>query len=212
MQDTNAMLRGDGSASSKNLKIFGIALIIYEAILVLFYGIFVRFLPGLISAQGYPPFLSSQVLLVVGFAMFRTIGKGYSFSVLLYTLFINAITLQAFMLFFPFASKVVTTGFHDENNNIYIGFEALTLGCGCVFAVLIAFSALLGRIGPKDILIMSQLCMIGYCFNTVICWDRIRVFDPAGTSYIHVYGTVFGLTASWILGRKIRPQRVPQLH
>lgn len=205
------MLAADGSAAGRNLKIFGIMIIVFEAVILLFYGIFVRYLPGaLIDGGSYGVFLALQAMLVVGFALFRTFGKGYAYSVMLYTLLINAMVLQIYILWIRFVQKAVITGFNQLNDNIYISVTDLIGGCGCVFACLIAYSALLGRVGPKDIFIMSQFCLVGYCFNTVICGNRIRVFDPAGTSFIHVYGSVFGLVASFILGRKVKPVSAPQ--
>ena len=74
-------------------------------------------------------------------------------------------------------------------------------------AQLIAYCAVLGRVGPKGLLIMSNFCMLGYCLNETLVMQKIGTEDAAGTTFIHVYGGIFGLTTSFFLGKQRRPRK-----
>jgi len=74
-----------------------------------------------------------------------------------------------------------------------------------VAAVLVAFGGLIGRVGPKDILIIGVIHMIGYTLNEQIVKTKIKMLDSGGSAVIHTYGAYFGLTVCLILSGKIKP-------
>ena len=147
--------------------------------------------------------------MVVGFGCLMAFIKGYSISVLVYTFFVNALLLQVYPLIHDFAYRVIFNFWTSDSifGNVNITIYSLLGCCGCVAAQLIAYCAVLGRIGPKDLFIMSNFCMVGYCFNEIILMQSIIIEDAAGTTFIHVYGGVFGLTTSYLLGRKKAPRK-----
>lgn len=71
--------------------------------------------------------------------------------------------------------------------------------------MLIAFGALLGKVGAFELLIMSVLGVIGYTLNETILFYSLGLQDVGGSISIHVFGAYFGLTVSLILSRKINP-------
>ena len=207
-------LRGETNAADKNLKIFGLMVVIYEVAIIIFYFLFVRYLPFTLPDQlttlRWVAFQDIEVMLVVGFGCLMAFVKNYSISVLVYTLFMNALLIQVYPLFNNFIVRLLCDEWSSDIilGNVNVTTLALLDCCGCVAAQLIAYCAVLGRVGPKDLMIMSNFCMIGYCINETIVTRKIEAEDAAGSLFIHAYGAVFGLTTSWVLGRKRQPEKV----
>jgi ammonium transporter Rh len=79
-----------------------------------------------------------------------------------------------------------------------------------VASVLIAFGAIIGRVGPRELLIVAVIQIFGYAFNEVLVLETIGAFDAGGSMTIHAFGAYFGLTASLILGKKVEPVSKPE--
>lgn len=71
--------------------------------------------------------------------------------------------------------------------------------------MLIAFGALLGRVGPFELLIMGVFGVIGYTLNEDIVYNLLYVLDAGGSMPIHTYGAYFGLMTSFIISKKVLP-------
>ncbi len=67
--------------------------------------------------------------------------------------------------------------------------------------MLVAFGAVLGRVGPLELLVMSVVQVIGYSLDEIIIYRILRMYDAGGSTVIHLFGAYFGMTASYILGR-----------
>lgn len=96
-----------------------------------------------------------------------TFIRTHSWSALSYTFFINAIIVQIYILFKAFWKRV----FHGfENVGTYIKLEQIlfTEASYAVASVLIAFGSIIGRVGPKELLLMGLIQMIGYTLNEVV--------------------------------------------
>jgi len=85
---------------------------------------------------------------VVGFGFLMTFIKRYSWSALAYTFFINAIIVQTYILLKSFWQRVFH-GFPKDNIIILVDQVLITESSYAVASALIAFGALIGRIGPK---------------------------------------------------------------
>lgn len=70
---------------------------------------------------------------------------------------------------------------------------------------MIAFGAVLGRVGPYQLLFMAMIQVILYCLNEVICYELIKIYDAGGSTVIHTFGAYFGLGVSLALGWKKKP-------
>ena len=80
------------------------------------------------------------------------------------------------------------------------------IGCSyAVGSVLIAAGGVIGRCGPKDLLIIMTIHMIGYTLNERIVLFAIGMIDAGGSSTIHTYGAYYGLTVCLVLAKKARP-------
>jgi ammonium transporter Rh len=71
--------------------------------------------------------------------------------------------------------------------------------------MLVAFGAVLGRVGPKDLLIIGTFHIIGYSLNEVIVFYSLGMLDAGGSTTIHAYGAYYGLTVALIIAGKIKP-------
>jgi len=69
--------------------------------------------------------------------------------------------------------------------------------------MLIAFGAVLGKVGPFELLVMSLFGIVGYTLNEDIVYNVLGCFDAGGSMPIHTYGAYFGLTVCFILSRKV---------
>jgi ammonium transporter Rh len=103
-------------------------------------------------------------MILIGFGFLMTFIRSYAWSAISWTFLINAFITQFYILLNPFWDKVFNTGF----NTSYIVTIDIVFLIKCsysVASVLIAFGGLIGRVGPKDILIMGTIHIIGYTLN-----------------------------------------------
>ena len=142
-------------------------------------------------------------MMLIGFGYLMTFIRSYAWSAIAWTFLINAFVTQYYILFAPFWEKVLHHGFSDFLISIDIVF---LIRCSySVASVLISFGGLLGRVGPKDILLIGTIHMIGYTLNETLVYYNIKMIDAGGSSVIHTYGAYFGLTVCLILSTKIKP-------
>jgi ammonium transporter Rh len=143
-------------------------------------------------------------MMLIGFGFLMTFIKTHALSALSYTFFINAIVIQLYVLLNPFWERIVK-GNPDGEHYINLQQLLITRGSYCVAAVLISFGGVIGKVGPKELLIMAIIEVIGYSFNEVFVSDTIGALDVGGSMLIHSFGAYFGLTVSWILSNKLTP-------
>jgi ammonium transporter Rh len=60
----------------------------------------------------------------------------------------------------------------------------------------------IGRIGPKELLLIAIIQVIGYSLNEIIISGKIIAYDDGGSLSIHAFGAYFGLALSYSLGKK----------
>lgn len=77
----------------------------------------------------------------------------------------------------------------------------------CVGSVLIAFGAMIGRVGPLELLLLGTVMSIGYSLNEAIIFEVIKVFDIGGSMGIHTFGAYCGLACSTIIGLRMPPKK-----
>ena len=156
-----------------------------------------------LDSQRYPAFQDINVMMLIGFGFLMTFIRSYAWSAIAWTFLINAFVTQYYILLSPFWEKVLNHDSHEFLINIDIVF---LIRCSySVASVLIAFGGLIGRVGPKDILIIGSIHIVGYSLNELLVYNNIGMIDAGGSSVIHTYGAYFGLTTCLILSTKIKP-------
>lgn len=78
-----------------------------------------------------------------------------------------------------------------------------------VASMLIAFGALLGKVGPFELLITAVVGVFGYCLNENLVYEKIKAFDAGGSTAIHTFGAFYGIIISFFLGRVTFCRRTP---
>merc|ERR1712216_81659 len=68
-------------------------------------------------------------------------------------------------------------------------------------AVLISFGVVIGRITPKQLLVLAFLEVIFYSLNFMIGATSMGAVDMGGSIFVHMFGAYFGIGVSIVLGR-----------
>ena len=133
------------------MKGFVGVLIAVETIIVVLYGVFVRFQKpdsASTNTEFYPAYQDVNVMMLIGFGYLMAFSKSFSWSAVSYTFFINAISVQLYILLSAFWKRVLVTSFEKEGYYIYINETAFTAGLYSAASMLIAFGCSIGRVGP----------------------------------------------------------------
>ena len=111
----------------------------------------------------YPMYQDVNVMMLIGFGFLMTFIKNYTWSALSYTFFLNALIVQLYMLFQTFWHTV----FHGDGYkfNIFINEKNFTAASYSVASMLIAFGAVIGKVGPLELLIVGVIGLFGYTLN-----------------------------------------------
>lgn len=193
-----------------SLNSFGIAMLVIEVALIALIWVFCRInmnSSAVLSTQRYPAFQDINVMMLIGFGFLMTFIRSYAWSAISYTFLINAFITQYYILLEDFWHKVFHNSFNGEHYTIEVDIITLITCSYAVASVLITFGGVMGRVGPKDLLIIGTVHIIGYTLNERIVYDpdMIGMIDAGGSSVIHTYGAYYGLTVCLILSRKIKP-------
>ena len=144
-------------------------MLILQIILIIFMWIFVRDEIGntadALVSQRYPAFQDINVMMLIGFGFLMTFIRSYSWSALAYTFFINAFITQAYPLIHGFWHKLLVNDWQGPGVTLTFDITTLILCSDAVAAMLVAFGGVIGRVGPKDLLIISIVNVIGYSLN-----------------------------------------------
>jgi ammonium transporter Rh len=182
---------------------------ILEVILIALIWIFVRdevnAPTDALASQRYPAFQDVNVMMLIGFGFLMTFIRSYAWSAISYTFLINAFITQYYILLSNFWVKVFHGGWSGSSVTITMDIVTLITCSYAVASVLITFGGVIGRVGPKDLLIIGTIHIIGYTLNEQIVFSEIGMIDAGGSSVIHTYGAYYGLTVCLILSRKTKP-------
>nr|XP_008537139.1 PREDICTED: ammonium transporter Rh type C isoform X2 [Equus przewalskii] len=191
--------------------------LLLEVALVVLFCIFVRYDPdadahwmdeklaGNISSDlenefyyRYPSFQDVHVMIFVGFGFLMTFLQRYGYSGVGFNFLLAAFGIQWALLLQGWLHCY-------REGYILIGVENLINADFCVGSVCVAFGALLGKVSPIQLLIMTLFQVTLFSGNEFILLSLLEVKDAGGSMTIHTFGAYFGLTVSWILYR-------PNLH
>ncbi|XP_070763275.1 rh family, C glycoprotein a [Enoplosus armatus] len=148
----------------------------------------------------YPSFQDVHVMIFVGFGFLMTFLKRYSFSGVGFNFLIASFGLQWALL--------MQGWFHTLDPNtgkIYIGVESLINADFCCAGSLIAYGALLGKVSPVQLLVVTLFGITLFAVEEYIILSLLHCRDAGGSMVIHAFGGYYGLAISWVLYR-------PNLH
>merc|ERR1719240_61669 len=142
----------------------------------------------------YDFYVQVAIMMFVGFGYLMTFLKSYGFSAVGLTMFITCVGGQWALLL----ETLMTTGCPFPT-----GFEDLLNMNFAVAAVLISFGAVIGKMSPLQLLILTLIEPIFYCLNKVYLLKGehfVDFVDCGGTIIIHVFGAYFGLSCAYMFG------------
>ncbi|XP_054038734.1 ammonium transporter Rh type B [Rissa tridactyla] len=108
-----------------------------------------------------------------------------------------AVLIQGFLYFFL-------------NGKIYVGSQSMVSADFCTAAVLISTGALLGRVNPVQMLLLTLLGVTLFSINEYILLSLMGVSDSGGCLTVHTFGAYFGLMVSRILHQPHMDKRKEQ--
>ncbi|XP_053437635.1 ammonium transporter Rh type C isoform X3 [Nycticebus coucang] len=142
----------------------------------------------------YPSFQDVHVMVFVGFGFLMTFLYRYGFSAVGFNFLLAAFGIQWALLMQGWFH-------HVEDRHIVLGIENLINADFCVASVCVAFGAVLGKVSPVQVLIMTFFQVILFSVNEFILLNLLEVKDAGGSMTIHTFGAYFGLTVTRILYR-----------
>jgi ammonium transporter Rh len=104
-----------------------------------------------------------NVMILVGFGFLMTYIKLHAWSSLAYTFFINAITVQLYILLSNFWERLFNGTW--DSPYIYIKEKSFASATFSVAPILIAFGVVIGKVGPLEFLTMGLVSIVGYSLN-----------------------------------------------
>ncbi|XP_016322240.1 ammonium transporter Rh type C-like 2 isoform X2 [Sinocyclocheilus anshuiensis] len=144
----------------------------------------------------YPSFQDVHVMIFVGFGFLMTFLKRYSFGAMGFNFLIAAFGIQwALLMQGWFHSLDYTDG------KIKIGVENLINADFCVAGCLIAYGAVLGKVSPVQLLVMTLFGITLFAVEEYIILNVLHAKDAGGSMVIHTFGAYYGLSISWVLYR-----------
>ncbi|XP_070985832.1 ammonium transporter Rh type C-like [Oncorhynchus clarkii lewisi] len=148
----------------------------------------------------YPSFQDVHVMIFVGFGFLMTFLKRYSFGAVGFNFLIASFGLQWALL--------MQGWFHSldpQTGKIFIGVESLINADFCVAGCLIAYGAVLGKVSPVQLLVMTLFGVTLFAVEEYIILNLLHARDAGGSMVIHTFGGYYGLSISRVLYR-------PNLH
>ncbi|XP_006789613.2 ammonium transporter Rh type C-like 2 [Neolamprologus brichardi] len=187
--------------------------IVWQTAMIILFGVFIRlsllpflsfflllFCTALLSNHIFLlGFQDVHVMIFVGFGFLMTFLKRYSFGGVGFNFLIAAFGLQWALL--------MQGWFHwlGPDGKIRIGVENLINADFCVAGCLIAYGALLGKVSPVQLMVLTLFGITLFAVEEFIILSVIHARDAGGSMVIHTFGGYYGLSISWMLYR-------PNLH
>nr|XP_019590162.1 PREDICTED: ammonium transporter Rh type A [Rhinolophus sinicus] len=141
----------------------------------------------------YALFQDVHVMIFVGFGFLMTFLKKYGFSSVGINLLIAALGLQW--------GTLIRGILHHHNERIHVNIESMINADFSTATVLISFGAVLGKISPIQMLIMTIIEITVFAGNEYLVGEIFKASDIGASMTIHAFGAYFGLAAAGILYR-----------
>ncbi|XP_024413663.2 ammonium transporter Rh type A [Desmodus rotundus] len=141
----------------------------------------------------YPLLQDVHVMIFIGFGFLMTFLKKYGFSSVGINLLIAALGLQW--------GTLVQGILHGHGQKIHVGIKDLITADFSTATVLISFGAVLGKISPVQMLIMTIVEITVFAGNDHLVAEVFKASDIGASMTIHAFGAYFGLAVAGVLYR-----------
>mmetsp|Transcript_1409 Transcript_1409/g.1932 ORF Transcript_1409/g.1932 Transcript_1409/m.1932 type:complete len:465 (-) Transcript_1409:311-1705(-) len=141
-------------------------------------------------------FAGVAFMVLLGFAFLMTFLHRYALGSIGMTLLITATAIEWDIL----AEGFWKSAYDGKYQKIEVDVFDLVEGYFAAATLLISFGAIVGKIPPTRILLLSLLEVAIYALNVEVVLRWLKPADVGGTISIHLFGAFFGLSASYIWG------------
>jgi ammonium transporter Rh len=139
----------------------------------------------------YNFYVGVALMMFVGFGYLMTFLKSYGLGAVGFTALITCLGVEWALCI----EQLMAVG------TISVDLYAILNGNFAVAAVLISFGALIGKISPTQVVVLTVIELVCYCANKVyFLTNTLAIADCGGTVIIHLFGCYFGLACSTYLG------------
>lgn len=140
----------------------------------------------------YPVFQDLHVILFLGFGSAMAFLRRYGFSSMGFSLLIAAFGVQWSLLMDGFLLHLKKWKFH-------IHLQSLVEANLTAVSALISMGAVLGKVNPVQLLMMTLLEVTAFCVNRWALWKLLEANPVHSTMHVHMFGAYFGVMVSWSL-------------
>ncbi|KAM9623071.1 ammonium transporter Rh type B [Morphnus guianensis] len=179
-----------------------------QIITIILFAVFVRYgpesSPGFCSQQlncswrnqdvglQHPRFQDVHLQGLLGFGLLVAFLSRYGPGSVAISILITAFAIQWAVLIQGFLHFFL-------NGKIYVGAQSMVSADFCTAAILISTGAVLGRVNPVQMLLLTLMGVILFTLNEYILLSLMGVRDSGGSLTVHTFGAYFGLMVSRIL-------------
>ncbi|XP_055025294.2 rh blood group, D antigen [Misgurnus anguillicaudatus] len=151
----------------------------------------------------YAEFQDIHVMIFMGFGFLGTFLVRYGFSGSGFNLLVAAMATQWAVLMNGFLLPQ-----RHHNGAIYINMKSVIEAELCAASALVAMGAVHGKTNPVQLLLMALVEVTGFVVNQWIVRTLLHADSLYSIMLLHVFGSLFGVMASWVLHReKIRHEK-----
>lgn len=197
----------DGLQVPESLFGAAVALAAIEALIIILYATVteVRMLdepnpavPNNTFLNYYNMYMGIAIMMFFGFGYLMTFLKRYGMGAVGFTAMITIIGLQWGILTEAFFRQA----YHDDWHFVHIDIFAIIDGMFQVAAILISYGAIIGKVNPLQLVVLTFLECIFYSINkSLLLFGVVDLVDAGGTINIHMFGAYFGLAVAFVLGK-----------
>jgi ammonium transporter Rh len=145
----------------------------------------------------YSLYQDVHVMIFVGFGFLMNFPQNYKYSALLHTLLIGVVSVLVTPMINLLWHNIILNEWDTLSLNISNTLIASDFGAG---AMLIAYGSHLGKLTTLQTYILTLFGLIFYSLNETIGVYQLKVVDMGGSMFVHTFGALYGVSASFARG------------
>lgn len=171
----------------------GIIILIFEVLMIIFYGIFIRTdsitTSSVSSIDSSLFFVAGNAMPIIAYAFLNLKSRNLDWTVLVNFLFVVMIALQINTLYYYFWNYVFSTSTWNSTTSLSSG--AFVNGVEATITVIITISLFVNRLSQMSIFIITMLEVFFFAANWGICRWGINAVTSGGAMTVWLFGMTF---------------------
>jgi len=176
---------------------------------------YLRPFPILTIMNYYWIHIDASIFMLLGYGFLVVFLKSNRWMSLSMTFLASALAIQLTLLWTAFWLCVNFKSWprhfapidYGISNSIFFNY----FGIRGAIAILISLGALIGKVDPLQVVILTVLEVIIFTVNDMICNRMYYARDIGGCFYIHAFGSITGIVVSWIYSPKSSARNNPNM-